>query len=920
MQSRPHTRHTTSETPPPPGPWHALSAEEVRATLGTTEQGLTEAEARDRLAQVGPNAIPEEPPPGLLTVLIRQFRSPLSYILMVAVAISLAIGEQIDAVVIGAALLLDALIGLFQERQAERSVRALRQLSAPHSRVLRDGVERQIASRELVPGDVVLLESGTRVPADLRLFSATSLQADESLLTGESLPVSKQTAPVPATAPLADRANLAYSGTIVVTGRGRGYVIATGLGTELGAIAHEMRQATDTATPLQERVARLAQTLALITVVAAVTTFALGLVRGESATQMLLVAVALAVAAVPEGLPVGLTITLAAGVRRMARRNAIIRYLPAAETLGSTTVIGSDKTGTLTENRMTVQHVWAGGQSMTPPNGGADRANPQTTPTPPDGALRQTLLVGLLANEAQLYSTPEGYRYAGDPTEGALLVAAQQCGLDVRALRDAYPSVVDVPFEPERQYSASLRRARDGYLLAVKGAPEQVLRRCDRMLLNGTIAPVEPATVHAAIDAMAQAGMRVIAMAFLPLETPLADPERTIEAGGLIFAGCQGMLDPPRPGVREAIAGCHAAGIRVLMITGDHAVTAAAIAHDLGIADNDSPVLTGVELSTLDDAALHEIVTTVPVYARVTPQDKLRIVTALKDLGEVVAVTGDGVNDAPALRAADIGVAMGRSGTDVAREAADMVLADDNFVSIYAAVEEGRTAFDNVRKVTLFLVATNVAEVLAVVSAIAAGWPLPLLPAQILWMNLVTEGFQDVALAFEPPEGELLKQPPLQRNEPVLSRFLWERVAVAGVIAAVATLALFRWELDHSGSLQSARSVALTTLVAIESLQVFSIRSLRSPAFRVDPRTNPFLLLATAGGVVIHLVALYVPPIQYLLRLEPVSLDAWLRILVVAFVVLLAVEMHKYLRREAHRVPTSGSGTGRATGTSLSRG
>lgn len=895
MRNRSAATDTCTGRPTDAPPWHALPADEVRARLGTSDTGLTDAEAAARLARFGPNEIREEPPPGLLVLLLRQFRSPLSYILFVALAISLLIGETVDVIVIAFALLLDAAIGLYQERQAETSLRALRQLSAPHSRVVRDGIERDVPSRELVPGDVVLLESGTRVPADLRLTTATSLLVDESLLTGESVPVAKHPDPVPETAPLGDRSSLAFSGTVVVSGRGRGYVVATGVNTELGGIASAMREAEDTATPLQQRVAHLARSLALYTAVTAAATVAIGVAQGQGAVDMLLVAVALAVAAVPEGLPVGLTITLAAGVRRMARRNAIIRHLPAAETLGSTTVIGSDKTGTLTENRMTVRRVWSGGRTVEPGTTHALSSEPE--PVRPGNPVYDTLLIGVLTNEAAVYPTGDGYHVTGDPTEAALLIAAHRTGVDPQDQRARYPGVDEVPFEAERRYSASLRRTGDGYLLAVKGAPERILPLCDRMRRGEAVVPLDKAAVQKAVDDMARNGMRVLAMAYRPFDRPPRDTATAVEAGGLIFAGLQGMIDPPRPGVREAIAHCHRSGIRVLMITGDHAVTAAAIARDLGIAGDNARVLTSEDLAEMDADTLRSAVAEVPVYARVTPQDKLRIVTALKERGEVVAVTGDGVNDGPALRAADIGVAMGRSGTDVAREAADMVLADDNFVTIYAAVEEGRTAFDNVRKVTLFLVATNVAEVVAVVAAVAAGWPLPLLAAQILWLNLATEGLQDIALAFEPPERDVLDRKPLPRSEPILLRVLWERVAIAGVLAALGTLLLFRWELDTSGSLTAARSVALTTLVVVEAFQVFNVRSLWRSSFRVDPRSNPFLLFATLGGVALQIIALYLPPTQYLLRLEPISRDAWVRIVLVGVMVLLAVEVHKRVRR-----------------------
>lgn len=878
-------------------PWHALPVDEVRARLGTSDMGLTEAEARARLARYGPNEIPEEPPPGLFILLLRQFRSPLGYILFVGLVISLVIGETVDAIVIAFALLLDAAIGLYQEWQAEMSLRTLRRLSAPHSRVIRDGIEREVPSRELVPGDVVLLESGMRVPADLRLTTTKSLLVDESLLTGESVPVAKHPDPVPEAAPVGDRSSLAFSGTVVVSGRGRGYVVATGVNTELGTIAGAMREAEDTETPLQQRVARLARSLALYAALLAAGTVGLGIARGQDAGDMLLVAVALAVAVVPEGLPVGLTITLAACVRRMARRNAIIRHLAAAETLGSTTVIGTDKTGTLTENRMTVRRIWTGGQTIALDTTATSAR--RSSPVQPGDPVYDTLLIGVLTNEAAVYPSGDGYRVTGDPTEAALLIAAHRTGLDPEHLRARYPSVDEVPFEAERRFSASLRRIEDGYLLAVKGAPERILPLCDRMRQGEAVVPLDSAAVQEAVDAMARDGMRVLAMAYRSFDRPPQDTVAAVEAGGLIFAGLQGMIDPPRPGVREAIQRCRRSGIRVLMITGDHAVTAAAIARDLGIAGDDARVLTSKDLAEMDDDALRKAVAEVSIYARVTPQDKLRIVKALRARGEVVAVTGDGVNDGPALRAADIGVAMGRSGSDVAREAADMVLADDNFITIYAAVEEGRVAFDNVRKITLFLIATDVAEALSVVAAVAAGWPLTLIAAQLLWLNLATEGLQDIALAFEPAEDDVLERKPLPRSEPILPRVLLERVALAGVLAAVGTLLLFHWELDRSGSLTAARSVALTTLVVVESFQVFNVRSLWRSSFQVDPRANPFLLFSTVGGVILQIVALYLPITQYLLRIQPISVDAWVRIVLVGFIVLLAIEAHKILRRRS---------------------
>ncbi|MEX2046212.1 MAG: HAD-IC family P-type ATPase, partial [Chloroflexota bacterium] len=615
----------------------------------------------------------------------------------------------------------------------------------------------------------------------------------------------------------------------------------------------------------------------------AAVTFAVGVAAGSDPFDMLLFVVAMAVSAVPEGLPVALTITLAVGVTRMARRNAILRRLPAVETLGSTTVIGSDKTGTLTENRMTVHEVWAGGRTFRLAEG---------VRSPGAGPLHETLLAGTLTNEAEVYDTPGGHEIRGDPTEAALLIAAARAGIDHRAARGAHPPRREIPFEPERRYSASVRRRGEEHLVFVKGAPERVLAMCTRGLADDGTTGLDGESVQRAAEAMAARGLRVLAMAYGP------SPDDDAEPADLVFLGLQGMLDPPRPGVREAIAGCRRAGMRVVMITGDHVATARAIARDLGIAADGAPALTGADLAGMDDATLRERVRDVPVFARVEPEHKLRIVKALQSRGEVVAVTGDGVNDAPALKAADIGIAMGLSGTDVAREAADMVLADDAFPSIYAAVEEGRIAFDNVRKVTFFLVSTGAAEVLAILTSLVLRWPLPFLPAQILWLNVVTNGVQDIALAFEPGERGLLRQPPRPRGEGILSRRMWERIGVSGLVMAAGTLFLFQWELASSGSLVHAQTTALTTMVLFQTFHVGNSRSERLSAFGKSPLSNPMLLISAVAALAVHVGALYFGPTQFVLRVVPLEPETWLRMVLVASTIIPAIELHKLLRRD----------------------
>lgn len=864
-----------------------LGREEVASQLQTSREGLTPDEAERRLVQYGHNILEETPPPSVIGILLHQFRSPLIYILVIASLATLLLGDYIDSAVIAFVLLLNAVIGFIQEYRAEHSVRALMQLVSPHARVIRGGKEIDIESRQLVPGDVVLLESGTRVPADLRLISATTLMVDESLLTGESVPVNKRVARLTPETPLADRVNMTYTGSIVTSGRGRGFVVETGARTELGKIAQSIRERESPDTPLQRRMSNFAKTVALVIGIAALATFAIGLTVGQTPKDMFMVAVALAVAAIPEGLPVVLTITLALSVRRMAARNALVRRLPAVETLGSTNVIGSDKTGTLTENRMTVQEIRAGGERFE-----IARESEGELPYP----LFQALLTGILTNEANLQVRGENLETQGDPTEAALLIAAHRSGVNVDEMRARYSVVAEVPFEPDLQYSASLRELDGEQWMFVKGAPERVAAMCDSMLLGEQEIPLDKSLIHQDAREMAADGLRVLALAYRKLPEPLDIEEGVPEPASLVFAGLAGMLDPPREGVKEAILGCREAGIRVVMITGDHADTARAIGKQLGIGAGDSRVLTGNDLDAMSDEDLSREVREVSIFARVTPQHKHRVVTALQSHGQVVAVTGDGVNDAPALRAADIGVAMGKSGTDVAREAADIVLADDNFVTIYAAVEEGRVTFQNVRNVTFFLISTGAAAIIALLTALALGWPLPMLPAQLLWLNLVTNGLQDVALAFEPGDKNVLKQPPRSPKEGIISTFLWERTLLVGITIAVGVLLLFKWELDQTGSVTRAQTVALCTMVLFQNFHVGNSRSEYRSVFALSPFANPFLLIAALTALTVHIAALYLPFTQFVLRVEPIELDAWFRIVMTGLSVIVVVELHKWLR------------------------
>ena len=890
--------------------WHALEPDDVVEQLGTDPRdGLSETDAQARLGRFGPNELGQDEPRTNLDILLSQFKSPLIYILLVAFVVTILIDEYTDAAVIAAVLVINAIIGFIQERKADRSVHALMELAAPRSSVVRDGQERDVESRELVPGDVVLLTSGTRVPADLRLIRATSLEVDESLLTGESLPARKSTKPDAEDALAADRSGMVHMGTAVATGRGTGVVTATGTSTQLGAIAESIREEEQPQTPLQQRMHRFANIIAVLVLASTVVAFFLGLSLGEPVDEMFLTAVALAVAVVPEGLPVAFTVAMALGVRRMAQRNALIRSLPAVETLGSTDVIGSDKTGTLTANRMTVLRGWTAAGWVAIRREGDDQPPREVGDADehleehPDGPLTTALRTAVLSNEADLIlDRDEVIEHRGDPTESALLEAAYFLGHAPRDLRNDTEVLATVPFESERRY-AYVVVDEDGPILRLKGAPERVLELCTTVRDVDGVRAIDVDEVLAAAQEMAELGLRVLAMAERRLGGTIddIDPDDPPAPGELTFTGLLGMQDPPRPGVRDAIERCRHAGVRVVMITGDHAATAGAIARDLRITDRQAVAVTGGEVEQMDDEELRDIVMETDVFARVAPEHKLRVVRALRSHDLVVAVTGDGVNDGPALKAADIGVAMGQSGTDVAREASDMVLTDDAFVSIANAVEEGRVVFDNVRKVTYFLLSTGAAAIVAIITSIAAGMPLPYVPAALLWLNVVTNGMQDVALAFDPGDPDVLDRPPRRREEGVVSRVLWERTVLTGVTMAAGSLWLFLWAIDAGLTEGQQRGAALTTLVIAMAAHVYNARSEYRSIVLTHVRGNRFLLIATIFALTIHISASYWGPTQAVLQIEPVTGPGWWRIAIVAVAVVLVSELHKAVRSRRTR-------------------
>lgn len=887
----------------PPAPWHTLPGEEVLELLESESDGLSPEEASRRLQQFGPNEVETGEESPWWRLLLHQFQDPLIYILLVAAVVTTLLREYADTIVILAVVLLNAAIGFIQEFRARKAIAGLARMHAPNARVLRGGVEVTVPGRELVPGDVVKLTSGDRVPADLRLLRVVDLQTDESALTGESVPVSKTVEPLPSPDLVAgDRTNLAFLGTVVTRGRGRGVVVATGSRTEVGRIASAVHGAVDHRSPIQERMERLGKQVGVAILVACTVVFALGWLRGMEWSDLVLTAVALAVASIPEGLPVVVTITLAVGVRRMAGRNALLRSLAAVETLGSTTVIGSDKTGTLTLNEMTVRALWAGGVRFEVRGEGYGLEGEVVGPAGEPGgeAVRDLSVAAVLASEVDPEAVAGGDP-SGDPTEVALVVAAARAGVDLRGIRDSHPEVDVLPFEPERRLMASLNATPGGgRTLFVKGAPEAVLPRCvDALHPGGETGSLDREEVLAAAEAMGNEGLRVLAVARASTEEDRIREE--LLDGGLTLLGLVGMEDPVRPEAVAAVAAAREAGIRVLMLTGDHVGTARAIGRRLGLRDGPSHALEGRELGAMDDAELSARLPEVDIWARVAPEHKLRITRALRDAGEVVAVTGDGVNDAPALAAAHLGVAMGKGGTDVAREASDMVLADDNFATITAAVEEGRIVFSNLRKVTFFLLSTGVGQVLAILAAVLLAWPIPFLPAQILWINLVTNGLQDVALAFEPGEPDLLKRPPRPQREGVVTWRLLERLLGVGLILAGGTLWTFWWVLEGTGDLDLARTAAVTQMVVFQFFHVFNSRSLDRSILRVPPLSNRILFVSLLVAGTVHLAGLYWSPLQALLRTTPLDGDTWLMILAVGTLVVVGGELDKAVNRRLNR-------------------
>ncbi|WP_058554902.1 cation-transporting P-type ATPase [Thiohalocapsa sp. ML1] len=895
--------------------WHHLPEAEVADLCDADpERGLDRLEVEERQRRFGPNALTPRKGRGPLLRFLDQFNQALVYVLLAAIAVKLALGGYVDAGVIFGVVLLNAIIGFVQESKAASALDALSRALTTEATVVRAGERRRVDARELVPGDLVLLASGDKVPADLRLLRVRNLKVDESALTGESVPVEKRAGVLGHDTPLADRANMAYSSTFVTFGTAAGLVTATGDHTEVGRISELIAQAVPLETPLTRQIAQFSRLLLYGILALATLTFGIGLLHGESWVDMFMAAVALAVAMIPEGLPAVLTVTLAIGVARMARRHAIVRRLPAVETLGSTTVICSDKTGTLTRNEMTVQRLWAGGEEFALSGVGySPRGELTDNGKPVKVAARRALLelirAGLLCNDAALRETDGVWSIEGDPTEAALLTAAAKTEFDAAAEHHAAPRLDTLPFESEHQYMATLHGGTCP-MVYLKGAVEALLPRCDGALAaDGTWVPLDPGAVRAQVDTLAARGLRVLAFARLDGAGRSAIDHPDL-AGGLTCLGLQGMIDPPREEAVQAVAACRRAGIDVKMITGDHALTAAAIAEQIGLGEPAAdgtrpPALTGRALAELHDDDLIEAAARTAVFARVTPEQKLRLVEAIQARGAVVAMTGDGVNDAPALRQADIGVAMGRAGTEVAKEASDMVLTDDNFASIEAAVEEGRGVFDNLTKFITWILPTNAGQGLVILVAVLFAQPLPVLPVQALWINMTTAVLLGLTLAFEPREPGIMDRPPRPPGSPILDAVLLQRILLVGLMLLAGAFGLFEWALHHDASVEQARTVAVNVFAVGQAFYLLNCRSLRWSMFRIGVLSNPWIWAGIAAMAAVQLAFTYVPVMNQLFHTEPISAAYWLAILGVGLVIYTVMGLEKLVRPRGARGPTS---------------
>lgn len=880
-----------------PNKWWNQTAVEVSQTLKTTiHRGLTQQEAQRRLQEFGVNRLPEQKRASTFKLFLNQFSSFIVWLLIAAAFIAGLLGEWIDVAAIGVIVILNALLGFFQEFRAEQSLAALRKMVSPSSKVVRDGELRTISSLEIVPGDLILIEAGDRIPADGRIIQSVELSTQEAALTGESMPVQKTTESLgKANLSIGDRENMGFLGTIAASGRGHMIVTETGLKTELGKIASLLQEAKEEQTPLQVRLEELGHRLVWICLGIVVLTFALGFIRGQPLIENLLIAVSLAVAAIPEGLPAVVTIALSVGVRKMAKRNALVRRLPSVETLGCTTVICTDKTGTLTQNEMVVRSIWVNEEFIDVtgvgyiPEGNFERnhspLNPQDIPE-----LLMALKIATLCNGAALqqnHGSAAAWSIAGDPTEGALLAVAGKAGLRKQVLERENPLISEIPFDSERKRMSIARETTEGPLLFIKGAPDVILNLSESVFFHGKVDPLSEEFKKKIIEAntyLASQALRVLAVGYKPLPRGLK-VDRSVE-DRLIFVGLIAMMDPPRPEVRKSIEICRSAGITPVMITGDHKETAIAVAKELKWMEENALVVTGADLEKMDDIRLKECVRDIAIYARASAAHKLRIVRAWRSLGEVVAMTGDGVNDAPAIKEADIGVAMGITGTDVTKEASDMIILDDNFASIVNAVEEGRGIYDNIIKFVNYLLSSNIAELLVIFMGMLIGFRDPsgnpfvsLTVVQLLWLNLVTDGFPAISLGLDPIDPTAMKRPPRKVNAPILPLRSIAQLFTISTILAGGALVSCHFGLQQSAEL--AQTMAFTTLVVLELVRVQAVRS----QYHMKLFSNPFVIMALASSFLLQLFVLYTPFLQTAFGTVPLYWNEWAVILGVVFIV-----------------------------------
>lgn len=884
-----------TESPPL---WHTLSIDQCYTRLESTPAGLSQVEAARRLAHYGPNELQRGRRVSPWLLLLQQFKNVLIIILLIATALSASLGHTVEAVAITIIVLFAVLLGFIQEYRAERAIEALRQMAAPTATALRDGREVEVPARDLVPGDVIHLEAGDKVPADVRLVEAVNLQIEEAALTGESVPVEKHTDALdnPDLA-LGDRRNLGYAGTTATYGRGTALVVATGMDTEFGKIAQMLETVETSRTPLQENLDKVGRILAIAALIVVAVIVGIGLWRGQPLIEMVVFGIALAVAVVPEALPAVVTISLAIGVQRMVKRNALVRRLPAVETLGSTTVICSDKTGTLTKDEMTAREIFLAGQTIQISGAGYEPEGQflhDGRPIQPSEPLKRLLQAAALASDARLVreETEGRWHLQGDPTEGALVVAAAKAGLNKTELNARWPRVNEIPFSSEAKRMTTLHKGPQGVVAYAKGAPEVILGSCTRQLTDQGEQPLDEAgreAIQAAARQMAGRALRVLAAAGKEGAT-LADAERD-----MTFLGLVGMIDPPRPEAKAGIQTCEQAGIKTVMITGDHPVTAQAVARELGLLKT-GRVITGAELEALPQEDFEKDVEAIEVYARVSPAHKLRVVTALQKKKHIVAMTGDGVNDAPALKKADIGIAMGITGTDVTKEAAAMMLTDDNFASIVAAVEEGRVIFANIKKYLMYLLSSNLGEIGLMATASFLGLPLPLTAVQILYINLATDGLPALALAVDPPEPDLMRRPPRAAGQGIFTRPVITLMSVGGVWSALINFGLFAWAINTPRGAEEARTMVFVSLVLIQFFKAYNFRSDRHSVLN-RPFANRWLNLAVAWELLLLALIVYVPFLHQPFGTFSLTLIDWIIILALSLTISPVLELAKWMER-----------------------